>query len=147
MGFKSVPTQRIRRSLPVTCLCCDWRLTGHEQRATDPRTRAVRRKEHPMTRRSRELADGDIGQNLSKKRCPVSNRERHVTSFRNGGVSEGRSSARASLIHGFNVFVIWFFSACAIDEHRWVRSFVGAAGQTLQRICVGSIVEADSHLD
>jgi hypothetical protein len=34
----------------------------------------------------------------------------------------------------FNVYPIWFFPRRAIDEHRWVRSFVGVVGQTLQRI-------------
>ena len=59
-----------------------------------------------------------------------------VLSFAIGvaGLAPDTEDDNTSLFHGFDALYDLVCPGRAIDEHRWVRSFVGAAGRTLHRI-------------
>ena len=59
-----------------------------------------------------------------------------VLSFATGvaGLAPDTEDDNTSLFHGFDGLYDLVCHARAIDEHRWVRSFVGATGRTLHRI-------------
>ena len=54
-----------------------------------------------MHRLSPEPAGEDTGQSLSRRKYPGSNRARHATSFRSGGVLEGKSFSRTKICDYF----------------------------------------------